>query len=168
MSVSSILDPSTGKISESYLPSSAVVLPSAGTATTTAVAPTIPDATLWDITLPNSAPSGTSLLLSVNLNFVLSPSTPFSGADTAPTLTFVSQSGTRSLPFPTAVPFAEPTLPLVYSDGAVGIQGYSITAQTIVVSDGSPTWSIGVSATSTNRPYSFTMTRGVGTLTPLA
>ena len=167
MSVSQLLDPTTGKVSEQYLPSSAVVLPSAGSATPSA--PSIPSASLWSLTLPNSAPAGTSLLLSVNLNFTLTPSAPFVGADIQPTLALFSQSGTHTLPFPTAVPFLEPTIPLVYPDGtALGINSYSITAQTIVVSDGSSTWSIGATATSPAHTYTFAMTRGVATLTPLA
>lgn len=167
MSVSSILDPSTGKISESFLPPAPSLLPSsAGTGAT--VGASIPASFSFTLALPTPYPVGTKMLITTALNFLLSPSTPFGGPDlNGIGFNFRYQSGTQTHPLPSPTNFTDGTVALTYQDGGVAFQSYCITNSTVVVSDGSSTYTVDVNANSSNHVYAIQSDIGQVSITPI-
>lgn len=179
MSVSSLIDPSTGKISPLFFPPFPVPpppsLPSGGTGPT--VGSSIPSSFSFTLALPTPYPIGTKMLITAALNFILTPSTAFTGPDlNGIGFNFRYQSGTQTHPLPSPTSFTDGTVPLTFQWGEIvgsgppsssTSQSYSITNSTVVTSDGSSEYTVDVTAGSTNHIYSIQCDIGQVTITPI-
>lgn len=119
---------------------------------------------IWYGTVQNRVPAGKNFLLTMCLNFILTPTAPFVGHDRL-NVRCGQQTGNPANP---ANNFAEPNLDLIYPDGtAYTSYPFTVVNQVEAVSDGMGLWAVILEAIGGTNTYTITGTGGVISITEL-
>jgi len=146
-----------------YPPTTTVNNTAATGAYTFATIPAYPT-TIWYDTIQNRVPLNKKFLLTMCLNFILTPTAPFVGYDRI-NVRCGQSTGSPANP---ANNFAEPNLDLIYPDGTTyASYPFTVINQVELVSDAMGQWSVILEAVGGTHNYSINGTAGVLSITEL-